>query len=121
MQRKPGGYRTPSVATRVLSVIPEDSHREWFQQIWTGLARRIDEEPPGPVPVELAERLIRMFSFVGDTVLDPFMGTGTTNIAASRWGQEQHRRGSRSPLLPVRPQAAGRLTGACSGRLQSEV
>jgi DNA modification methylase len=28
-----------------------------------------------------------MFSFVGDTVLDPFMGTGTTNLAAARWGR----------------------------------
>jgi DNA modification methylase len=28
-----------------------------------------------------------MFSFVGDTVLDPFAGTGTTNLAASRWGR----------------------------------
>jgi len=35
----------------------------------------------------LAERLIRMFSFVGDTVLDPFMGTGTTTVAAARWGR----------------------------------
>ncbi len=40
---------------------------------------------PAPYPTELAERLIRMFSFVGDTVLDPFMGSGTTNVAASRW------------------------------------
>ena len=40
-----------------------------------------------PYPVEFAERLVRMFSFVGDTVLDPFMGTGTTNIACSRWGR----------------------------------
>jgi DNA modification methylase len=37
--------------------------------------------------MQLAERLIRMFSFVGDTVLDPFMGTGTTNLAAARWGR----------------------------------
>jgi DNA modification methylase len=37
--------------------------------------------------VEFAERLIRMFSFVGDTVLDPFMGTGTTNLACARWGR----------------------------------
>jgi DNA modification methylase len=28
-----------------------------------------------------------MFSFVGDTVLDPFMGTGTTNLAAAKWGR----------------------------------
>ena len=87
MQRKPGGYRAPSVATRVLSVIPEDSHREWFQQIWTRLPGASTKNHPAPFPVELAERLIRMFSFVGDTVLDPFMGTGTTNIAASRWGR----------------------------------
>jgi DNA modification methylase len=87
MQRKPGGYRTPSVATRVLSVIPENSHREWFQQIWTGLPGASTKHHPAPYPVELAERLIRMFSFVGDTVLDPFMGTGTTNVAASKWGR----------------------------------
>ncbi|MHB1034360.1 MAG: DNA-methyltransferase [Pirellulales bacterium] len=87
MQRKPGGYRTPSVATRVLSVIPEDSHREWFQQIWTGLPGASTKNHPAPYPLELAERLIRMFSFAGDTVLDPFMGTGTTNIAASTWGR----------------------------------
>ena len=37
--------------------------------------------------MELAERLIRMFSFVGDTVLDPFMGTGTTSLAAAKWGR----------------------------------
>ena len=34
MQRKPGGYRQPSVATRVLSVISEENHRAWFQQVW---------------------------------------------------------------------------------------
>ncbi len=87
MQRKPGGYRTPSVAARVLSVIPEDQHREWFQQIWHGLTGASTKNHPAPYPVELAERLVRMFSFVGDTVLDPFMGTASTNIAASRWGR----------------------------------
>ncbi len=87
MQRKPGGYRTPSVSARVLSVIPEDQHREWFQQIWQGLTGASTRNHPAPYPVELAERLIRMFSFVGDTVLDPFMGTASTNIAASRWGR----------------------------------
>ncbi len=87
MQRKPGGYRKPSVATRVLSVIPEERHQEWFQQIWQGLTGASTKKHPAPFPVELAERLIRMFSFVGDTVLDPFMGTATTNLAASRCGR----------------------------------
>jgi modification methylase len=87
MQRKAGGYRTPSVATRVLSVISEELHRQWFQQIWQGLTGASTKSHPAPYPVELAERLIRMFSFVGDTVLDPFMGTASTNIAASRYGR----------------------------------
>jgi DNA modification methylase len=87
MERKPGGYRTPTVATRVLSVIPAAKHQEWFQQIWEGLGGASTKDHPAPFPLELAERLIRMFSFVDDTVLDPFMGTGTTNVAAARTGR----------------------------------
>ncbi len=87
MQRKPGGYRAPTVPERVLSVIGEENHAAWFQQIWTGLQGASTREHPAPYPLELATRLIRMFSFVGDTVLDPFMGTGTTNVAASKWGR----------------------------------
>lgn len=91
MQRKPGGYRTPSPAQRLLSVIPAADHRRWFQQIWTGLPGASTKGHPAPYPLALAERLIRMFSFVGDTVLDPFVGTGTTSVAALRWGR--HSRG----------------------------
>lgn len=87
MQRKPGGYRSPSVRNRLLSVIGEENHRAWFRQIWSDLRGTSHPRHPAPYPVEFAERLVRMFSFVGDTVLDPFMGTGTTNIACARWGR----------------------------------
>lgn len=87
MQRKPGGYRTPDLPTRILSVIPESSHREWFQQIWTGVTGASTRRHPAPYPLELAVRLVRMFSFVGDTVLDPFLGTGTTSLAAAMSGR----------------------------------
>lgn len=87
MLRKPGGYRTPTVPERLLSIIPEALHRAWFQQVWTGLAGASTREHPAPYPLELAERLVRMFSFVGDTVLDPFLGTGTTSVAAAKWGR----------------------------------
>ena len=40
-----------------------------------------------PVPVALAERLVRMFSFVGDTLLDPFVGTGSAMVACSLAGR----------------------------------
>lgn len=87
MERKPGGYRKPSFAARLLSVIPADKHRLWFQQVWTGVTGASTRAHPAPYPLELAERLVRMFSFAGDTVLDPFMGTGTTSLAAARWGR----------------------------------
>jgi len=86
MQRKPGGYRKPSPAARLLSLIPAEAHHQWFRQVWQ-LPGASTRKHPAPFPLELAERLVRMFSFVGDTVLDPFMGTGTTNLAASRWGR----------------------------------
>ncbi len=87
MFRKPGGYRATSVATRLLSLIPETKHAQWFQQVWVGLGGASTRVHPAPFPLELAERLVRMFSFAGDTVLDPFTGTGTTNLAAALWGR----------------------------------
>lgn len=85
-QRKPGGYRKPSLAERLMSVIPAHLHREYFQQIWT-LGGASTKLHPAPYPRKLAERLVRMFSFVGDTVLDPFMGTGTSILAAADLGR----------------------------------
>lgn len=85
-QRKPGGYRKPDIATRLLSIIPASDHAEWFQQVWR-LGGASTANHPAPFPLTLAERLIRMFSFVGDTVLDPFLGTGTTSAAAARCGR----------------------------------
>ncbi len=86
LQRKPGAYRNPTPAMRVLSIISEENHRAWFQQIWR-LPGASTRNHPAPFPLELAARLIRMFSFVGDTVLDPFMGNGTSNLAAAQWGR----------------------------------
>lgn len=87
MQRKPGGYRTPSLSRRVLSLISTQNHQSWFRQVWTGLSGASTRRHPAPYPVELAERLIRMFSFVGDIILDPFMGTASTSLAAARYGR----------------------------------
>ena len=86
MQRKPGGYRKPTEEQRKISKIDKKDFDTWFQQIWniTGASTRIH---PAPFPLELATRLIRMFSFHGDTVLDPCCGTGTTMRAALRYGR----------------------------------
>lgn len=87
MFRKPGGYRKPTAAQRLLSIISADNHQRWFQQIWTGLSGASTKQHPAPYPIELAERLIRMFSFAGDIVVDPFSGSGTNAIAAARSGR----------------------------------
>jgi len=86
MQRKPGGYRKPTEEQRKLSKIDKKDFGTWFQQIWniTGASTR---NHPAPFPLELASRLVRMFSFYGDTVLDPFCGTGTTMIASLRYAR----------------------------------
>jgi DNA modification methylase len=86
MQRKPGGYRKPTNAQREASRIGKDEFARWFQQIWniTGASTK---QHPAPFPLELATRLVRMFSFTDDTVLDPFCGSGTTMIAALRAGR----------------------------------
>jgi site-specific DNA-methyltransferase (adenine-specific) len=83
MLRKPGGYRQPTMAQRDSSRLSKEEHQEWFQQIWS-LPGESTREHPAPYPEKLAYRLVRMFSFTGDTVLDPFMGTGTTLVAAAR-------------------------------------
>lgn len=86
MQRKPGGYRKPTEEQRRLSMISKDKFNKWFQQFWT-ITGASTREHPAPFPLELASRLVQMFSFIGDTVLDPFSGTATTMVAALKHGR----------------------------------
>jgi modification methylase len=86
MQRKPGGYRQPTQWQRKHSKIQKEDFDNWFRQIWT-IPGASTKKHPAPFPLELATRLIKMFSFVGDAVLDPFCGTGTTLVAALRTGR----------------------------------
>ena len=87
MQRKPGGYRKPSAAARTLSLLSEDDFKTLFRQVWTDIAGASTRDHPAPYPAALAERLVRMFSFVGDTVLDPFTGPASTQVAAAACGR----------------------------------
>jgi len=87
MLRKPGGYRQPTSEQREASRLTKQEHHEWFRQVWDGPNGESTRSHPAPFPEELAHRLVRMFSFAGDTVLDPFMGTGTTLLASARCGR----------------------------------
>lgn len=86
IQRKSGPYRKPSAGQRRFSYIPRKYYEKWFRQIWD-VRGESTRRHPAPFPLELASRLIRMYSFVGDVVLDPFVGTGTTMLAAMQSGR----------------------------------
>lgn len=86
--RKGGEYRSVPVAQKALSMLTREEMKTWQRSIWTDLRGASTREGhPAPFPIELAERLVRLFSFAGDTVLDPFAGTGTTTLAAMMSGR----------------------------------
>lgn len=72
-----------------LNTISRDEFLDWTKTIWqmnAESARRVGH--PAPFPLELPHRLIQLYSFETDVVLDPFMGSGTTAIAALRSGRK---------------------------------
>jgi DNA modification methylase len=87
MFRKPGGYRSPTPEQEHLSRISTDDYVRWFSPIWSDVRGQFRRDHPAPYPVEIPRRLIKMYSFVGDTVVDPFSGTGTTAVAALEVGR----------------------------------
>jgi modification methylase len=88
MLRKPGGYRSTPMIQRALSMLQRDEMDSWMRPVWSDIrGASLRDGHPAPFPVEIAERLIRMFSFAGDTVLDPFAGSGSVAVAAIRAGR----------------------------------
>ena len=86
--RKGGDYRKVGPLQMALSMLTKQEMQAWWRSIWTdlrGASTRAGH--PAPYPPQLAERLIRMFSFAGDTVLDPFGGTGSTAVGAIQSGR----------------------------------
>ena len=67
--RKPGGYRKPTPEMEKASRLSTDDYARWFSPIWTDVSGQLRRDHPAPYPIEVPRRLIRMFSFAGDTVL----------------------------------------------------
>ena len=85
--RKPGGYRKPTLEMEQRSYISTADYSKWFAPVWTDITGQLRKHHPAPYPIDIPARLIRMFSFAGDTVLDPFAGTGSTALAAAEAGR----------------------------------
>jgi DNA modification methylase len=86
--RKGGEYRSPSTTQKALSMLSKDEMKSWLRSAWFDIRGESTRKGhPAPYPESLAARLIKLFSFAGDTVLDPFVGTGTTSLAAIATGR----------------------------------
>lgn len=86
--RKGGEYRSPSPIQKALSMLTKDEMKSWLRSAWFDVRGESTRRGhPAPYPQILAERLIKLFSFAGDTILDPFAGTGTTSLAAVATGR----------------------------------
>ena len=62
----------------------------WTNGVWTfnGQSKKGAGGHPAPFPLELPRRCIKLFSYIGDTVLDPFLGSGSTLIASYLHGRK---------------------------------
>jgi len=86
--RKPGKRLFTDKTLRRESAYFWEERNTWFSDVWDfkGTNQSINgnssRERTGAFPIELPHRLINMFSLRGDTILDPFLGTGTTVLAA---------------------------------------
>jgi DNA modification methylase len=86
--RKGGEYRQAGSLQKALSMLTKEEMQTWLRSIWTDVrGASLRNGHPAPYPPAIAERLIKLFSFAGDTVLDPFGGTGSTAIAAIAAGR----------------------------------
>lgn len=81
--------KRPKVAQEIKekSKLTIEQWREWTRGIWK-IRTDSNKRHPATFPIKLAERVIRLYSFYGDRVLDPFAGTGTTLIAAENYGRQ---------------------------------
>jgi site-specific DNA-methyltransferase (adenine-specific) len=82
-----GGLRRPDPDLRDRSAFFWEERNEWFSDVWTFTGQRQagaagSRDRTGAFPLDLPYRLVNMYSVQGDTVLDPFWGTGTTTRAA---------------------------------------
>jgi modification methylase len=97
--RKPGTPRKAPREIKSRSALSKEEWKSWFSGHWdVGGARKNGHE--APFPDEIPRRLIRMFSFPGDTVLDPFVGRGTTARVALAQGRNAVGYEIRADFLP---------------------
>ena len=85
--RKKGKRLIPSETIKKESLIPRNLFFRLTESVWTLPAVTMNKEHPAPFPTELVGNCVRLWSFVDDVVLDPFVGSGTTCVVAQKLGR----------------------------------
>jgi DNA modification methylase len=107
-----------------------EERNRWFSDLWelTGSRQELSNAAAGQsrlrsgaFPLELANRLVQMFSIQGDTVLDPFLGSGTTLFAAAESARNCIGVEIDPRLIPVVEAGLGRLVATAGARLQARL
>ena len=86
--RKGGKWPHPDKEAKEKSRLTKEERTKWFRGVWDDVSPERQDEHIAMFPLELPRRLIKMYSFWGETVLDPFLGSGTTSLAAAREGRD---------------------------------
>jgi len=95
----------PTKTQREKSKVTKEEWREYTKTVWS-IANTSDPKHPAVFPLEIPRRLIKLFSFYGEIVLDPFAGTGTTAVAAVNLGR-------RAVCIEQNPDYAKIISGRC--------
>lgn len=98
--KKLGDAPKPTKENKELSKMTAEEWNTFFAGHWNFAGARQDNHI-AMFPEELPKRLIKMFAFVGDTVLDPFAGSGTTNLAAKNLGRNSVGYEINSEFIPI--------------------
>ncbi len=104
--KKLGDAPKPTKVNKELSKLTAEEWNKFFTGHWNFAGTRQDNHI-AMFPEELPRRLIKMFSFIGDTVLDPFAGSGTTNLAAKHLGRNSIGYEVNPDFIPVIKQKLG--------------
>jgi len=86
--KKPGKAPKPSAEAKDRSTLTKEQRSRWFRGVWDDVRPTTKADHPAAFPIEIPDRLIRMYSFWGETVLDPFLGSGTTAASANAAGRD---------------------------------
>jgi DNA modification methylase len=86
--KKSGKVVRPCKNNVELSKLTKEERSSWFRGVWSDVRPTKQDNHPAAFPVELPRRLIKMYSYFGETVLDMFMGSGSTAVAATMEGRQ---------------------------------